>query len=1640
MSTAVYFGSFAFVRSRVRAVAASLLAALALLSMGAAAQNVVVTGSTGANASYSTLRAAFTAINANATQTGNNIAIRIVGNVDEGTTTATLNQPTGGSWNTLTISPSGGATRLISGATTAGFPLIDFNGADNVTINGLNSGGNLLLIANLTASASAGTATIRFVNGANGNTITNATIWGSSASDVSSNGATILFGFDTLTANGNDNNTISNSDIGSTGNGWQSKAILCNGSTATAAIGNSGLVIENNNIYDYFNATGSSAGVVFNDGCSASAITNNRFYQTGARVWTAIGQQYAILLPSSDAVSGVQAMTISGNVIGYASSAQSGVYALSGSSGRFTGIFLDGIAGGLVSNITNNTIVSVSLTGVNSSGTGPLAPLMGVYVRNGAANVSDNTIGSQSATGSITYSSSATFSSDVIGLTNSGYDEWTVNNNTVGGITASNTSTGAASVYGITQFSGGALAATMTGNVIGGTIPHSMRSTTTATASQVVGIAVASSIATINQNTVRNLSAAGGTGTGNDASVIGIRFSNGASVNTASRNTIFSLNNASTTAATTLIGMQFNGGTAGNLVARNLIHSIATASNSPFAEISGIRVSGGTTVYRNNMIAVGAGTAYAIGASLSGAGINGIKDISGSNSFFHNSIYVGGAATAGAGVSYAFGSADTGHIRSLRNNIFFNARSNSGATGKHYAVRVGGSSPNPAGLTINNNLYFANGTGAVLGLFNALDVANIAAWQTAVGQDTASFQSDPKYLAAASATPDLHIDPAATTVIEGAGVDVGVIDDFDGQTRSLFTPTDIGADARNFMNADVSGPDMTYTPLSAFSLGANRVQTVTMIEQTAVATGSVAPRIYFNKNAGSYVSTACTLATGTVQNGTWSCTIDHALLGGVVGLDVIAYFVVAQDTAAQVTANPSAGFAGSNVNTVTTAPSTPNRYLIAGNVSGSINVGAGGNFTSLTNAGGLFDAINSGTMSGNVTINLTSDLTTEMGSVALNQWIETGAGNYTLLIRPSGAPRTISGSNVGGLIRLNGADRVTIDGSTTGATASGVGGNAALRELTIQNINSSASAAVISVGSDGFGAQNNTVRNLNVIGLDPTSTLIGISLGGTVPGTRGANNHNNRVENCSIKRVRYGIVSWGATTANPSTGTVLTMNETSALTTDRVNWTAILVLTDNGAQITQNSINGISSANSVNVVGIAAGTRGPSWPVADGGVTSALIAGNKIDGVANLSSSGYSAAGIAIAGDVGGANTVVNNMITGVTSPAQSPDLVAGVYVAGVPGSVTRLHHNSVAMTGDRGAVAAQSPSYGVAISGVDPSVELKNNIFYTTQTAGAGGPNAKSYAIGTASTAFNNLDADYNDFFTSGANAGYFRSGSLAAGLGSDYTTLAQWQAATAKDGNSLALNPGFIDLANGNLHLNSVSSPLLFAGISGFATVDFDGQARPAVNPTIGADQVPVFNLTVSKSGTGMGTVTSGDGGISCGVTCTRGYVSGTTVTLTATATGGAVFTGWQGACVGVGSCLVTLNSAKAVTASFALSASGARILDINNDNQYLPESDGVLVLRYLFGLRGTALTNGLTLTGTRTTAAQIEAYLADILPYLDVDGNGSIDALTDGLLILRQLITPAGPLLIQSAIGANPSRANATDVRNYILTLRP
>lgn len=88
--------------------------------------------------------------------------------------------------------------------------------------------------------------------------------------------------------------------------------------------------------------------------------------------------------------------------------------------------------------------------------------------------------------------------------------------------------------------------------------------------------------------------------------------------------------------------------------------------------------------------------------------------------------------------------------------------------------------------------------------------------------------------------------------------------------------------------------------------------------------------------------------------------------------------------------------------------------------------------------------------------------------------------------------------------------------------------------------------------------------------------------------------------------------------------------------------------------------------------------------------------------------------------------------------------------------------------------------------------------------------------------------------------------------------------------------------------------------------------------VTLTAGSTTPSTYALSVSKAGTGAGSVTSTPAGISCGSICSADFPAGGSVTLSASATSG-VFAGWSGGCSGTGLCIVPMTAATAVTATF-------------------------------------------------------------------------------------------------------------------------
>ncbi|MBF0449797.1 MAG: hypothetical protein HQK75_03770 [Candidatus Magnetomorum sp.] len=115
----------------------------------------------------------------------------------------------------------------------------------------------------------------------------------------------------------------------------------------------------------------------------------------------------------------------------------------------------------------------------------------------------------------------------------------------------------------------------------------------------------------------------------------------------------------------------------------------------------------------------------------------------------------------------------------------------------------------------------------------------------------------------------------------------------------------------------------------------------------------------------------------------------------------------------------------------------------------------------------------------------------------------------------------------------------------------------------------------------------------------------------------------------------------------------------------------------------------------------------------------------------------------------------------------------------------------------------------------------------------------------------------------------------------------------------------------------------------------------------------------------------------------------------------------------------------------------------LDIDANQTADALTDGLLIIRYLFGFKGgiSLVENAVDMNGLRTSSENIRAYIESGLPYLDIDNNGQKDALTDGLLIIRYLFgITEGESLIGNAVDSQGTRTTSESIKTYIDGLMP
>jgi len=781
--------------------------------------NQVIVTSTGGSTlmnTYATIQAAFSAINGGVNHTGS-ITIALIGNTTE-TATAALNASGSGlaSYTSVGIQPAGGTGRTISGSLAS--PLVNLNGADNVTIDGREGGLGIsksLTISNTSTSATA--STIQLNNDASNNVFQYCTVLGSNTSLTGAPSGTINITSGITT--GNDNNNFNNNDIGDASGGLPSYCIYSYTGDFTA-YSNDNNTVDNNNIYNYFTNTDGSGIYLKAVGSATSnsswSITNNRIYQTATRTGISASRTYsAIRIGNSSLNVCGSGFTITGNVIGYANNLGTGTTIYGPSTPdkgyRFIGIQLFVQS----ANINGNTVAGIEVNTTSGIPTTPPGVFAGISIEAGNVNagiVSGNTIGAASGTGSIKINSNILTSGYGISITSTG----TVNvqNNTIGSINAANTTTTAATnFYGVYK-SAGAGTTTITNNTIGSSITaNSIIATSLSTTNEQVvyginsagsgnntisgniianitnsttnagttnrglinGIVTSAGINTITNNTIHDLTISNANNANtNVASVGGIVQSSSVAGQTLSGNVVYNLSNKNTVAtfAGSVIGLYYSGSATGtNVVSKNYIHDLSVNATSILANIYGIKINTGSGTYSNNIVNLGGNTQTTLyGIYETGVAGN-------SNNLYFNTVYISGSPSAGALSSYALYSSVATLIRDFRNNIFCNVRSRTGGTSVQYAAYFNYGATPP---TLNYNNYYAPAPESFLGRYNG---ANLSSLPLISGQDANSKNVNPGFVA----PPSILTDFIPTAYLPGLSNLGNILDDIDGTTRCLPT-------------------------------------------------------------------------------------------------------------------------------------------------------------------------------------------------------------------------------------------------------------------------------------------------------------------------------------------------------------------------------------------------------------------------------------------------------------------------------------------------------------------------------------------------------------------------------------------------------------------------------------------------------------------------------------------------------------------------------------------------------------------------------------------------------------------------------------------------------------------------------------
>ena len=785
---------------------------------------------------YNTLKAAFDAINAIANQSGKNIEVRISASVTE---TATANL-TGMNWKSFTIFPT--VDNLTINAN-MGSAVIRLDGTHNVTLDGrVNKSGSTASLTVINTSANGGAVAIDLLNSAQNNTLQYTKFKG----QLADNSRGVVFIGSSSSGEGNNNNIIQYNEISGISETERPRhAIASNG---TAGRENKNNKILNNKIFNFLNKSASTNGITLISGSDNFTISGNSFYETVEDFAPMGGYIYYAIRTNTNSVH-----TISNNFIGGNAPENTGIWktkkGVADAHHRFTAIYVAGkedeaslvqgniimnfnmVTGGSASNhdtwngifiqdgnvdVSNNSIGATTGTGsiyVEATHGGTFATAHGILNNStGTVNIKYNTIGSIEIKGSVNYSHS--FESIYL---RTRANITFISGNLIGSLTTANSIhvSGTANSSGYKQDNYAIYSASQNEvHILGNTVAnlHNAYSGTIGS-SRTRGIMVLAGSNNIVRNEIFNISSASNQGVeiNSSASVIGIDVTAnvGATTQNIIGNTIYDLNadNGGETAVSAF-GIYFSGPTNAerNTIERNFIHSLRSSSTSNNSLLIGLLFHRGNNTVFNNVISLGVNISR-------GYRIYGVWDDSGSsnhNNLYFNTIYLGGNVTAGSGtsVSTALWNQNNSSTRDYRNNIFANQRLLNGSGSDNlYAVRIGGST----NLTMDYNNYWSvanklgrNGTKPLR--------PNLSSWRAESQGDQNSYEVDPLFVNISETWTSSKDFITNISIGDLPGIVIsGINDDYDGVGR--LDPTKIGAfENNNFtwygtVSTDFNNPD-----------------------------------------------------------------------------------------------------------------------------------------------------------------------------------------------------------------------------------------------------------------------------------------------------------------------------------------------------------------------------------------------------------------------------------------------------------------------------------------------------------------------------------------------------------------------------------------------------------------------------------------------------------------------------------------------------------------------------------------------------------------------------------------------------------------------------------------------------------------